>query len=240
MPVVLVDGTDTFSPALARTLPDTPGSAPVRVVGPGEATFGHANPHLGAAGLYGGRLSMEARIPSPLHPAIVHLPIGLALAAPFFAAGAMWAIRRGVSRKKAWGLTLVILALLVVTAYIGLATGEADEHVVEAVISERLIDVHEEAGKLFFSITLGVLVAGGVGLASGSVGRTARILTLAGTIAAVVSAWVTGHTGGDLVYRHGAASVWVERQQTTRVGADGAGVQRERAGTDQREGGAQR
>src|SRR5690606_27281934 len=181
VPVVLVDGTDTFSPALARTLPDTPGSAPVRVVGPGEATFGHANPHLGAAGLYGGRLSMEARIPSPLHPAIVHLPIGLALAAPFFAAGAMWAIRRGVSRKKALGLYIFILDLLLVTAYIDLWTREADEYVVDAVISERLNAVHEESGKLYFSISLAVVVVGCVRHSSGSVGRTSRILALAGT-----------------------------------------------------------
>lgn len=154
-------------------------------------------------------------LPSPFHPAIVHFPIGLALAAPFFIAGGIWAIRRGTSRGKAWGLAFVILALLAVTNFISLQTGEADEHVVEAVVPEWLIDRHEDSGKRFFFITLVVLGIGAVGFVSGTVGRVAQFLTFAGSIVALVSAWNTGHTGGDLVYRHNAAAAWVERQNPT-------------------------
>jgi len=45
-------------------------------------------------------------LPNPLHPAVVHFPIVLALLLPIFAIGALWTIRRGARPRRAWGIPL--------------------------------------------------------------------------------------------------------------------------------------
>jgi len=49
-------------------------------------------------------------IPSPLHPAVVHLPIALAVLVPAFAVAALWAIRRGARPLRAWGVATAMFA----------------------------------------------------------------------------------------------------------------------------------
>src|SRR5512134_3400045 len=51
-------------------------------------------------------------LPDPLHPAVVHFPIVLMILLPLAAAGALWAIRRGVGPAKAWTIPLAAAAAL--------------------------------------------------------------------------------------------------------------------------------
>ena len=52
-------------------------------------------------------------LPNPLHPAVVHFPIVLAVLMPLFVIGALWAIRRGAAPLRAWSLPLAPAGLLV-------------------------------------------------------------------------------------------------------------------------------
>ena len=54
----------------------------------------------------------------PLHPAIVHLPLGLAFVIPALAVGFAWALWTGRVRQRAW---IAILALQAVLLTAGLA-----------------------------------------------------------------------------------------------------------------------
>jgi hypothetical protein len=53
-----------------------------------------------------------------------------------------------------------------------------------------------------------VAAVAAAGLAAGIVGRTARVVTAVGSLALVGVAARVGHTGGQLVYRYGAASAY--------------------------------
>lgn len=149
-------------------------------------------------------------LPDPLHPAIVHLPIALTILVPLFALGALIAIARGAAVLRAWGLAAAMLAALSLSAYVSLETGEQQEERVERVVPERAFESHEDAAKGFLLLSLGVLGVAGVGLVKGRVGTAARYAAAAGTLALVVAGYRVGHSGGELVYRYGAASAYTQ------------------------------
>ena len=151
-------------------------------------------------------------LPDPLHPAVVHFPIVLAVIAPLAAAGALWSIARGGSVRRAWGIATIVLAALTGSAWVALQTGEGQEEAVEQVVPERPLESHEEAAKLFLLSAAGVLVIAAAGLLRGPAGRVARGTAAAGTVALVALGWNVGRSGGELVYRHGAASVYASAQ----------------------------
>jgi uncharacterized membrane protein len=147
-------------------------------------------------------------IPDPLHPAVVHLPIALVLMLPFVAIGALVAIRRGGRPVIAWGLTLAVLATLVASAWLATETGERQEERVEEIVGDAPMHAHEEAAEAFLLLAFGVLVISAPGLRRGGIGRLARIAGLAGSVALVGAGWTVGHSGGALVYQHGAAAAY--------------------------------
>lgn len=162
---------------------------------------------------------LPAFIPDPLHPAVVHLPVALALLAPLAAAGALVAIRRGAAARPAWAVALAALALLVGSSWVALETGEAQEDRVERVVAEAALERHEEAAELFMVAGVVVLGLATAGLARGRIGGTARGVATVGTLALLGVGWNVGHSGGELVYRHGAASAYAE-PAARRVAAD--------------------
>ncbi len=147
-------------------------------------------------------------LPNPLHPAIVHFPIALVVLLPFFALGALWAIRRGASARRAWLLPTALAAALTVSAFVALRTGQAQGEKVERVVSERVVDEHEAAAERFLVLSGVLLVIAGVGLAGGVVGRSARLVSTVGALGLLVAGVQVGKSGGELVYKHGAASIY--------------------------------
>lgn len=147
-------------------------------------------------------------LPTPLHPAIVHMPIALTLLVPLFAAGAIVLIGRGARPMRAWGVAAAMLALLSLSAFVSLETGESQEDRVESVVPEQALESHEEAAKVFLALSLGVLGVAVLGLVTGKVGTVARYTAAVGTLVLVVAGYQVGHSGGELVYTHGAAAAY--------------------------------
>ena len=147
-------------------------------------------------------------LPEPLHPAVVHLPLALAVLLPFFAVLALCAIRRGVPTSKAWAVPLALALVLSGSAWVALQTGEADEERVEEVVSEAAIHEHEEAAEQFVLVAGVVSLLAMVGLAGGALGSAGRLLATAGTVVVLAAGIQTGARGGELVYEHGAALVY--------------------------------
>lgn len=147
-------------------------------------------------------------LPEPLHPAVVHFPIVLTVLLPIFAAGALWAIRRGVSPARAWALPLALAAALTLSAFVAVETGEGQEERVESVVSGQLLHTHEEAGKRFLALAAVLTLVMGAGLLAGRAGVAARAVGTVGAVALVAAAVQVGAAGGDLVYRHGAAAAY--------------------------------
>ncbi len=149
-------------------------------------------------------------IPDPLHPSVVHFPIVFMYLLPLIALWALWAIGRGSPARRAWALPVAMAALLATGAWVAYQTGEAEEDRVEEVVGHDPIHEHEEAGKQFRLFATAVFGIALLGLLRGGAGTAARWLTVLGAIAVAVSGTWTAHLGGELVYRHGAASAYTE------------------------------
>ena len=163
----------------------------------------------------------------PLHPLVVHFPIVLAVLLPISALVALLLVRRGTTARRAWAVPLAVAAALSVSAFAATQTGGQEEDRVERVVSEDAIHDHEEAGERFFVLSGVLLAIAAAGLLGGTAGQAARLLSMAGAIGLVAAAVQVGHSGGALVYRHGAASAYT---------ADSAAVAQRAMSTGEREG----
>jgi uncharacterized membrane protein len=144
----------------------------------------------------------------PLHPLVVHFPIVLAVLLPISVVVALWVVRKGATPRRAWAVPLAFAAALTLSAWVALQTGEAQEERVEDVVGEAALHGHEEAAERFLVLSGVLLLVAGVGLAPGTLGRAARFVTAAGAFGLVAAGAQVGHSGGTLVYRHGAASAY--------------------------------
>ena len=166
-------------------------------------------------------------LPSPLHPLIVHMPIALTVLVPLFAIGALWAIRRGAPMRRAWGLAVGMLALLLVSGWAALQTGQGEEEKVEGVVSESALERHEEAAEAFMVATGIVLLLANAGFVRGRTGSIARVVATVGTVALIGAGYNVGHSGGALVYTEGAGMAYAPSASGAPAGRAG---RRERAG----------
>jgi uncharacterized membrane protein len=147
-------------------------------------------------------------IPDPVHPAVVHFPIALALIAPLVAGATAWAIHTMRLRRAAWLGVVILQAALVASAWLAFETGEREEDRVERVVAERHIDAHEQAAQRFLWLSGATLALAAAGMLAPPVGGAARWLALAASLAVVAAVAAAGHSGGELVYRHGAAAAY--------------------------------
>jgi hypothetical protein len=146
----------------------------------------------------------------PLHPAIVHFPLGLAMLLPLLAAGFAWAIWTGRLGSRAWLAIVALQGLLVGSALVAINTGGSQEDLVEQVVPEQALHQHEEFAEQFVwgsgvAMVLSALVL------LGRRSTLSRGLAAAAVLATVAVAGLgirVGHAGGQLVYRHNAASVY--------------------------------
>jgi uncharacterized membrane protein len=171
-------------------------------------------------------------LPNPLHPAVVHFPIALAVLAPALALGALVAIRLGRLPARAWAAVVLLQALLVGSGWLALETGEREEDRVEDVVAEARIEAHEAAAERFLAFAAGAAIVSAAGLLRGRLGRAGRLAGAAASGAALAAAVAVGHSGGELVYRYGAATAYVERAQARSPTPHAAVARREHADDD--------
>jgi uncharacterized membrane protein len=148
-------------------------------------------------------------LPEPLHPAVVHFPIVLAVLLPLTVVGALIAIRMGSPLRRTWLVPVGMALALTASAWASVETGEAQEDRVERVVPESAIHTHEERAERFlvlsgvlFAVLAGGMLGGTIGSASRMVGSVGAFLFLLPTVQ-------VGASGGELVYEHGAAAAYV-------------------------------
>ncbi|HSP76928.1 MAG TPA: DUF2231 domain-containing protein [Myxococcaceae bacterium] len=147
---------------------------------------------------------------TPLHPAVVHLPLGLAFLLPVVALLLTFALWRGGWPRSVWAVLVVLQLMLVGGGVVALLSGEQEEERVERVVSESVIEQHEEQAEAFVWTAGGVLAlaAGVLVMRREGLRRVLTVAVTAGTfVVAGLAVW-TGHSGGELVYKHGAASAY--------------------------------
>jgi uncharacterized membrane protein len=163
-------------------------------------------------------------LPTPLHPAVVHFPIVLALLLPLVLAGAWIAIHRyKASPARAWFVAVAFSTALFLATWTSIRTGQAQEDTVEDVIGGgRVLHAHEEAAERLFVAAGLLLVLTPLGLLRGRAGQIGRGATALASLVAVAVMVPVGRSGGELVYRHGAAQAYVAVE-------GGAGARNEQA-----------
>jgi hypothetical protein len=125
---------------------------------------------------------------TPLHPAVVHIPLGLVFVLPLLAAGLTAALYRGHVSRAAFsillGLQLVMLGGGALTA------------------GEAAVERHEAAAQQFMVVAgLGAaLTALAWALRNPRHTRAMAVATTLGTLAAAGMGVRVGHLGGELVY----------------------------------------
>lgn len=159
---------------------------------------------------------MFPEIPDPLHPAIVHFPVALASLVPLLAVAAAWAIRSGRMPRTLWVGVTAVQVLLFASAWAALETGEDQEETVERVVAERHIEEHEESAERFLWLAGGATALMLLGLLGGRPGEVGRWVACAASVAVFAGVVPVGHSGGALVYEHGAASAYAKDPAGTR------------------------
>ncbi len=129
---------------------------------------------------------------------------------PLVTSGLLLAWWRGWLPRRTWVVAVALQLALVVGGVVAIKTGEADEHKAETVVSESLIEAHEDAGKTMLAGAIVVLLiaAGALALKAEGAARTVAALAVAGTLGVLFLAYRAGEAGGRLVYVHGAASAY--------------------------------
>jgi len=150
----------------------------------------------------------------PLHPLVVHFPVVLAVLLPISALVALRVIGKGTTPRSAWALPVAVAAALTVSAFVATETGEREEDRVERVVGDAAVHGHEEAAERFLVLSGVLLLVAAVGLAPRTVGEAARLLTAVGAVGLLAAGVQVGHSGGELVYRHGAASAYTGDRDT--------------------------
>jgi uncharacterized membrane protein len=154
----------------------------------------------------------------PFHPIIVHFPIALTFIVPILILVFAFMIKTNKMSHKTWLIIIGLQIATTATGYMALETGEDEEHSVEKVLGKKLIHEHEEAAEIFVGSTVIALV-----LSIAAFFLKSQIQFLAQLVVCLVSlvscylVYTTGHSGGELVYVHGAARAYAQND-----GADAA------------------
>ena len=146
----------------------------------------------------------------PLHPAIVHVPLGLAFILPALAIGYAWTLWKGTVRPRAWLAIVALQAVLLAAGVVAMNTGEREEDRVERVVPSAALEQHEAYAEHFVWATGFTLVLAGLVLVSRrpAIAHALIAATVAGTVVVAVAAIRVGHAGGRLVYEHNAGAAY--------------------------------
>jgi len=148
-------------------------------------------------------------LPDPIHPAIVHFPIVLTVLLPLLVAGAFLLARKGTPIRTAWLGVTAAAALLAGSSWLAVETGEQQEERVEDITGETAVETHADRAELFLYFAAGTLLLTAAGLARGRVGQAGRVAATAAALALLPAGYLVGHSGGELVYKYGAAQAYV-------------------------------
>ena len=148
--------------------------------------------------------------PTPLHPALVHLPLGLAFILPALAFGFAWAAWKNPLKSRAWILIVVLQAILLGAGFIAMNTGEREGERIERTVPQSAIERHEELAEQFLWVTgITLVVAAGVRVfRRPAVVRALTGAAVVGTLLVAAAALRVGHAGGQLVYVHNAGAAY--------------------------------
>ena len=145
----------------------------------------------------------------PFHPMIVHFPMALTFVLPFLILIFAYMIKINKMTPRGWLIIVGLQLVVTITGYVSLESGETEEHTVSKVVAKDYIHAHEESAEIFVGSTVIALV---VSVAAFFIRKELQFpIKLGIAVISLVSCYLafkTGTLGGELVYKHGAASAY--------------------------------
>lgn len=145
----------------------------------------------------------------PLHPVMVHFPVALSFILPILILVFAFMIKSQKMSHQAWLVIIGLQIVTTITGYVALDSGEKEEHAVEKVLDKKHIHHHEESAEIFVGSTVLALV---ISIAAFFLRKPIQFYLQLGTcLIALISCYLvyeTGNSGGELVYRYGAANAY--------------------------------
>ncbi len=172
----------------------------------------------------------------PLHPAMVHLPLGLAFVMPVLAIGFAWALWRDRVQPRSWATIVGLQAVLLGAGLVATNTGEREEDRVEVIVPEAALEQHEASAEQFVWATGGTLLLAALVLVfpRPATARALATATVAGSLVVTACALRVGHAGGQLVYKHNAGAAYSAPGQGSAATFTGAAEPARRRDRDDR------
>jgi len=137
-----------------------------------------------------------------LHPAIVHVPVGLALILPLLVAGLALARWREWLRPRSWVIVVTLQALILGGALLAEQTGEALEEHGEQIAGEQAVEAHEEVAETF-TVAAGVSFVLFASVLFVRARRPSAVLLLTSVGASLLVAFLAaraGQMGGEITH----------------------------------------
>lgn len=154
-------------------------------------------------------------MPNQFHPAIVHFPIVVATLLPFLVLIFAYMIKINKMTPRGWLMIIGLQLFVTITGYVSLESGEIEEDMVSKIVDKSFIHEHESAAEIFVgsSVILLVLTVAAFFLRAEFQFYLKLGIALLGLVSGYL-AFRAGRLGGDLVYKHGAAAVYANMNQT--------------------------
>ena len=147
--------------------------------------------------------------PVPLHPALVHVPLGIAVVAPLLAIVLAVAVWRTSLPARIFVLLAGMQAIALAAGLLAFQAGKQEEERVEAGVSEQLLESHEEGAERFlWSSGVALLCSTGIlFLRDRKLARWAALASVTASLATAGFGIAAGKSGGAVAYGSGVAGV---------------------------------
>ena len=149
----------------------------------------------------------------PFHPLYAHVTLGLVFLLPLLTTGILWGVRKKYFSPSTWIIVLFLLCLLLGAGGLSMTSGE--EEVLKNVLPLETIEFHKDKAYLFVFMCFVLFVLGIVGAFYKEGQKKFRIQVAIVLGSFLIMAWAVtvGHSGGELVYKYGAAEYYTSKQK---------------------------
>lgn len=147
----------------------------------------------------------------PLHAMLAHLPVVLSLVLSLLAFVLWFAISTGKLGRFCWFFPVLLSLAITVLTFLSAELGDMDARIVEKKVSAQIIATHKghaevalyaSAGITVFCFLVWVLPA------------WLKFLFSLVSLAGFTLQLITAYSGAQLVYKHGAAAVFVQQEKS--------------------------
>lgn len=148
----------------------------------------------------------------PLHPAVVHIPIGLAIVLPILTLLFLFLFYKNKLTKISWIFIFILQLFITAGGYVAIETGEDEEDRVEKVVGHDLIEEHEHKAEDFMKISFVTLAVTAIPffITKAPILGAVFVANIAMQSLSLFYIVQTGEMGGHIVYEHQAPKAYLQ------------------------------